>query len=75
MAILGDYDRHLPERTPALPNSGCQTATAAAKVVGGKALFPQFTAQEKGREFTDYSDLHRARGWATVQRQVEQGLS
>ncbi len=75
IAILGDDDRHLPERIPSLLNSGGETATAAAKAVGGKALFPQFTAQEKGREFSDYSDLHRARGLAAVQRQVEQGLS
>jgi len=75
IAILGDDDRHLPERTPPLPNSGREKATAAAKAVGGKAIFPQFTGQEKGREFTDFSDLHRARGLATVQRQVEQGLA
>lgn len=75
IAILGDDDRHLPERTPPLPNSGREKATAAAKAVGGRALFPQFTAQEKGREFTDFSDLHRTRGLAAVQRQVEQGLA
>lgn len=75
IAILGDDDRHLSERTPALPNSGRESATAAAKAIGGKALFPQFTTEEKGREFTDYSDLHRARGLAAVQRQVEQGLA
>lgn len=75
IAVLGDDDRHLPERTPALPNSGRVKANEAAKAVGGRAIFPQFTAQEKGREFTDFSDLHRARGLATVQRQVEQGLA
>lgn len=75
IAILGDDDRHLPERTPPLPNSGRLTATDAAKAVGGRAIFPQFTAQEKGREFTDFSDLQRIRGLTAVQRQVEQGLS
>lgn len=75
IAILGDDDRHLPERTPPLPNSGREKATAAAKAVGGKAIFPQFTGQERGREHTDFSDLHRARGLAAVQRQVEQGLA
>lgn len=75
IAVLGDDDRHLPERTPALPNSGRVKANEAAKAVGGRAVFPQFTAQEKGREFTDFSDLHRVRGLAAVQRQVEQGLA
>lgn len=75
IAVLGDDDRHLPERTPPLPNSGRVKANEAAKAVGGRAIFPQFTAQEKGREFTDFSDLHRVRGLATVQRQVEQGLA
>lgn len=75
IAILGDDDRHLPERTPPLPNSGREKATEAAKAVGGRAIFPQFTSQEKGREFTDFSDLHRIRGLAAVQRQVEQGLA
>jgi antirestriction protein ArdC/phage/plasmid primase-like uncharacterized protein len=75
IAVLGDDDRHLPERTPPLPNSGRVKANEAAKAVGGRAVFPQFTAQEKGREFTDFSDLHRVRGLAAVQRQVEQGLA
>lgn len=75
IAVLGDDDRHLPERTPPLPNSGRVKANEAAKAVGGRAIFPQFTAQEKGREFTDFSDLHRVRGLAAVQRQVEQGLA
>ena len=75
IAILGDDDRHLPERTPPLPNSGREKATEAAKAVGGVAIFPQFTTNEKGREFTDFSDLHRARGLDAVQRQVDQGLA
>lgn len=75
IAVLGDDDRHLPERTPPLPNSGREKATAAARAVGGKAIFPQFTQNEKGREFADFNDLHRVRGLAAVQRQVEQGLS
>ncbi|ELU9701950.1 DUF1738 domain-containing protein [Escherichia coli] len=75
IAVLGDDDRHLPERTPPLPNSGRVKTNEAAKAVGGRAVFPQFTAQEKGREFTDFSDLHRVRGLAAVQRQVEQGLA
>lgn len=75
IAVLGDDDRHLPERTPPLPNSGRMKATEAAQVVGGKPLFPQFTAQEKGRDFADFNDLHRVRGLAAVQRQVEQGLA
>jgi len=75
IVVLGDDDRHLPERKPPLPNSGRVKANEAAKAVGGRAIFPQFTAQEKGREFTDFSDLHRARGLAAVQRQVEQALA
>lgn len=75
VAIIGDDDRHLPERTPPLPNSGREKATEAAKATNGVAIFPQFTKEEKGREFTDFSDLHRTRGLAAVQRQVETGLA
>lgn len=75
VAIIGDDDRHLPERTPPLPNSGREKATEAAQATNGLAIFPQFTKEEKGREFTDFSDLHRTRGLAAVQRQVETGLA
>ena len=75
IAILGDDDRHLPKRTPPLPNSGRKAATKAAQAVNGKAIFPQFTAQEKGSKFTDFSDLHRIRGLSTVKQQIEQGLA
>ena len=74
IAILGDDDRHLPYRTPPLPNSGKDKATAAAKAVGGRAIFPRFTSDEKGRKFTDFSDLQRVRGLATVQRQIQRSL-
>ena len=77
IAILGDDDRHLAAQ--GLPNSGREHATAAAKAVGGAAIFPQFKRDEKGRDFTDFADVARSRqagtGLDAVQRQVEQGLS
>jgi putative DNA primase/helicase len=73
--ICGDDDRHLPERVPPLPNSGREKAVEAAKAVDGRAVFPQFTPEEKGREFTDFSDLHRTRGLQAVERQIKHALS
>lgn len=68
--IFGDDDRHLPNRKPPLPNSGRVKAIEAAETVGGKAVFPQFTREEQGSEFTDFADLNKARGLEAVKRQV-----
>lgn len=73
--IFGDDDRHLPLRTPPLKNSGRDKAESAAKAVNGKAIFPQFTPDETGEEFTDFSDVHRARGIETVRRQISEQVS
>ena len=79
IAILGDDDRHL--QGEGLANSGRVHAAEAAKAVGGAAIFPQFKSDEKGRDFTDFADVARARcekgnsGINAVNRQVESGLS
>jgi phage/plasmid primase-like uncharacterized protein len=70
--FLGDDDRHLP---PKHPNAGREKAEQAAREVGGHAVFPRFTAAERGADFTDWNDLHRARGLAAVKRQVEAALT
>jgi putative DNA primase/helicase len=71
MVFLGDDDRHLP---PKLPNVGREKAEQAAKAVSGWAIFPRFTAAERGSTYTDWNDLHRARGPTAVKRQVEAAL-
>jgi putative DNA primase/helicase len=71
MVFLGDDDRHLP---PKLPNAGREKAEQAAKAVSGWAMFPRFTAAERGSAYTDWNDLHRARGLTAVKRQVEAAL-
>jgi hypothetical protein len=72
IVFLGDDDRHLP---PKLPNAGREKAEQAAREVGGHAVFPRFTATERGPDFTDWNDLHRARGLTVVKRQVEAELA
>ncbi len=74
IVILGDDDRHLPERSQPLPNAGREKALKAAKAVGGRAVFPTFLAKEKGSNFTDFNDLHRVRGLDTVKRQIQTAL-
>jgi putative DNA primase/helicase len=72
IVFLADDDRHLP---PKLHNAGREKAEQAAREVGGHAVFPRFTATERGPDFTDWNDLHRARGLAAVRRQVEAELA
>ena len=71
ITILGDDDRHLPDREPPLPNVGREKAFEAAKEAEGNAIFPTFLDSEKGAEFTDFNDLARSRGLGAVQRQIE----
>lgn len=51
IVIAGDDDKHLAK------NVGREKAEKAAKAVGGKAVFPTFALEEKGRDFTDWNDL------------------
>lgn len=68
--IAGDDDRHLPT------NPGRTKAEAAAEKVGGLAVFPIFTPEEKGREFTDFNDLTRSKlGPDAIKRQVQPELN
>jgi phage/plasmid primase-like uncharacterized protein len=60
---------------PKLPNAGREKAEQTAKEVGGHAVFLRFTATERGPDFTDWNDLHRARGLTAVKRQVEAELA
>ena len=62
--FLADFDHAKDE------NKGLLKATEAAALVGGQALYPQFTDAEKGRGFTDYNDLHHSRGLAALRDQV-----
>lgn len=71
ITILGDDDRHLPDREPPLPNVGREKAIEAAREVEGNAIFPTFLESEMGAEFTDFNDLARSRGLDTINRQIE----
>lgn len=71
ITILGDDDRHLPDREPPLPNVGREKAIEAAREVEGNAIFPTFLESENGADFTDFNDLARNRGLETVFRQIE----
>lgn len=62
--FLADFDHAKDE------NKGWLKATEAAALVGGQALYPQFTDAEKGRGFTDYNDLHHSRDLAALRDQV-----
>lgn len=74
IVVLGDDDRHLPDRTPPMPNGGREKAAAAARAVEGIAVFPEFEQGEYGPKFTDFADVLRTRGMEEVARQVERGL-
>lgn len=55
IVIAGDDDRHLQESQS--KNPGREKAIAAAKLVGGQAVFPKFAPDETGRAFKDWNDL------------------
>nr|WP_254452808.1 MobF family relaxase [Roseicella sp. DB1501] len=63
IVVAGDDDRHLPLRTPPLPNVGRERAEAAAAAVGGVAALPSFAPGERG---TDWNDLARRQGLEAV---------
>ena len=71
--IAGDNDQHNVAK--GLKNGGLESAKAAAKAVGGHYAVPQFASNQVGKEFSDYSDLHRIAGLAAVKRQLQAGLS
>ena len=71
--IAGDNDQHNVAK--GLKNGGLESAKAAAKAVGGHYAVPQFSSNQVGKEFSDYSDLHRIAGLAAVKRQLQAGLS
>ena len=71
--IAGNNDQH--NIAKGLKNGGLESAKAAAKAVGGHYAVPQFASNQVGKEFSDYSDLHRIAGLAAVKRQLQAGLS
>lgn len=71
--VAGDNDQH--NVSNGLKNSGLVSAKAAAKAVGGKYGVPKFAANQQGKQFSDFSDLHRVAGLAAVKRQIRTGLS
>lgn len=74
IVIAGDDDRHLEPRpgSTVKPNPGRTHAEAAAKAVGGIAVFPAFAPGETGRSFTDFNDLGKKStlGAEAVRRQI-----
>lgn len=71
--VAGDNDQH--NVSNGLKNSGLVSAKAAAKAVGGRYGVPKFAANQQGKQFSDFSDLHRVAGLAAVKRQIRTGLS
>lgn len=55
-----DAKGNLVVRKPPLPNSGRVKAMETAKFVGSKAVFPQFTSEKQGSEFTDFANLKKS---------------
>ena len=51
-------------------NVGVEKAKEAAQAVGGIAIIPEFSREEKERGLTDFNDLHRSRGLSAVREQV-----
>ena len=51
-------------------NVGVEKAKEAAQAVGGIAVIPEFSREEKARGLTDFNDLHRSRGLSAVREQV-----
>ena len=51
-------------------NVGVEKAKEAAQAVGGIAVIPEFSREEKARGLTDFNDLHRSRGLSAVRDQV-----
>lgn len=56
--FASDNDHHLPRREVPLPNVGVEKARAAAEVVGGVVLLPNFTPSDKGTDWNDYAAQH-----------------
>lgn len=50
-------------------------AEEAAKAVGGSFVAPQFTAEEKAQNLTDFNDFGQARGAHSVRRTFDTALS
>lgn len=57
-----------------MKNSGLESAQQAAKAVNCQYIVPKFSASQRGREYSDFSDLHRIAGLQAVKRQVQTGL-
>lgn len=70
--IAGDNDAHNVAK--GLKNSGLESAQQAAKSVNGGYVVPKFTSAQQGKEFSDFSDLHRIAGLQAVKRQIQAGL-
>jgi phage/plasmid primase-like uncharacterized protein len=49
--VAGDDDHEIEN------NPGREKALAAAEAVAGVAIFPNFTAEQRSRGFTDFNDL------------------
>ena len=73
VCVIGKSVEHTFRPPP--KNGGLESAKAAAKAVGGHYAVPQFASNQVGKEFSDYSDLHRIAGLAAVKRQLQAGLS
>ncbi|NDV26902.1 zincin-like metallopeptidase domain-containing protein [Desulfovibrio sp. JC010] len=64
IAIVGDNDHHLKN------NIGVEKAEKAAWAVGGTAIVPKFTAEEREQGLSDFNDLHQSSGLEEVKSQL-----
>jgi putative DNA primase/helicase len=67
IVIAGDDDLHVQN------NPGREKAWAAAKAVAGVAIFPNFSAEQREKGFTDFNDLAKENS-ESVSQQVEEAI-
>lgn len=73
IVIAADND-HGRENKPG-GNVGKVRAQEAARAVGGRAVVPEFSEEEKTRGLTDWNDLAKARGTETVAEELRKQLT
>lgn len=71
--VCGDEDLWTQRKDGTPWNPGREKATAAAHVVGGRAVFPRFSSLDSHP--TDFNDAHCLDGLGAVKAQIEQALS
>ena len=69
ITICADND-HGMAKNRNVQNVGVEKAEKAAKAVGGRVKVPTFSKEEMAKGFTDFNDLHKARGLDAVRKQL-----